>query len=162
MVVSSMYCATTQHCNRCKGCTACSTSALLLLCTLLVVVYQWSDVLMLMSCTSSCIAMSVMSTGGVTTSWLYMLLAVSSLFVWVWGVLYLCVTGRPQQLISSTALHGNGYRLWLSIVITHALGLPVYWYGIAKMELAATALQGLHTYAVSYTSGVSTSCLYYW
>ena len=114
--------------------------------TLLFSVYQWSDVLVLLSSTSTSVALSTLCLGGVSTAWLYVLLVASSVPVLLQSTTSIAtVLESTTTLCASLTVHGLGVRVWSVSVLVIALGIPCYWYGVSKLEIATACAGGIYT-----------------
>ena len=126
--------------------SACASTILLMVSVaLLMSVLHWTDVLMLSSMVSTCVACGTMSTGAASTSWCYLMVSSSILSVWAWSIRSSISAGNTHSLIPLIAIDSWGQRVWGIAVLVLSMGLPCYWYGVAKLELATTCTQGLHT-----------------
>nr|QHQ98642.1 NADH dehydrogenase subunit 2 [Lacrimia lanifica] len=119
---------------------------LVVLLHLLLSTYTWSDVMLLLSCITTCTTLAVLTTGVPSTTWCYLVVCASVVVMYLFGVVSLLDINTPSQLLVSSLHCSVRQKLWCLVLLTNTLGLPTYWYAVSKLEVALTSMLSLHTF----------------
>ena len=120
--------------------------------------HSMQDVCMLGSMVSSTLLMGAVGLGISCTGYLYTVMGTSAMSVVLWLVL-ISYMDRGYLPWDTNSL-APSYQQCILLLVVCMLGVPVYWYGVLKVELLLTVAHSIHSTYHGTTIHVQRTCYY--